>query len=140
MNYVIDTNIILSALIKDSVTRKIILEFNLNLYYPEISFKEIQKHKKLVLKKSGIKEKEYNLILNNLINNIILVPKNKFENFLNKANSLIGKTDVDDVPFLACALSLDSEIWSDDKHFQKQKKIKILTTREFVKRLLKVSD
>ena len=96
--------------------------------------------KKLVLKKSGIKEKEYNLILNNLINNIILVPKNKFENFLNKANSLIGKTDVDDVPFLACALSLDSEIWSDDKHFQKQKKIKILTTREFVKRLLKVSD
>ena len=36
MRFVIDTNIILSALIKDSSTRKIILKSGWNFYYPEM--------------------------------------------------------------------------------------------------------
>src|SRR3989344_3163272 len=137
MNFVIDTNILISALIKDSVTRKIIIESGLNFYYPKISFYEIQKHKPLVLKKSGMSEKQFNDVLNILLDNVILVSEYRFADNLNKANNLIGKIDINDVVFLACALSLDLEIWSDDKHFQKQKKVKVLTTQEFVKRFLR---
>lgn len=140
MNYVVDTNIILSALIKDSITRKIIIESGLNFYYPKISFCEIQEHKSLVLKKSGMNEKEYNFILNKLFGNIVFVSEDKFKIFLNKADKLIGKIDADDVVFLACALSLNSEIWSDDEHFQKQSAIKVLKTQEFVKTFFKGSN
>jgi len=137
MNFVIDTNILISALIKDSVTRKIIIESGLNFYYPKISFYEIQKHKQLVLKKSRMSEKQFNDVLNILLDNVILVSEYQFADSLGKANDLIGKIDINDVVFLACALSLNSEIWSDDKHFQKQKNVKVLTTQEFIKRFLK---
>ena len=137
MNFVIDTNILISALIKDSVTRKIIIESGLNFYYPKISFYEIQKHKQLVLKKSRMSEKQFNDVLNILLDNVILVSEYQFADSLDKADDLIGKIDINDVVFLACALSLNSEIWSDDKHFQKQKNVKVLTTQEFIKRFLK---
>ena len=137
MNFVIDTNILISALIKDSVTRKIIIESGLNFYYPKISFYEIQKHKQLVLKKSRMSEKQFNDVLNILLDNVILVSEHQFTDSLDMANNLIGKIDINDVVFLACALSLDLEIWSDDKHFQKQNEVKVLTTQEFIKRFLK---
>ena len=137
MNFVIDTNILISALIKDSVTRKIIIESGLNFYYPKISFYEIQKHKQLVLKKSRMSGKQFNDVLNILLDNVILVSEYRFADSLDKANNLIGKIDINDVVFLACALSLNLEIWSDDKHFQKQNEVKVLTTQEFIKRFLK---
>jgi predicted nucleic acid-binding protein len=56
MKLVIDTNILLSALIKDSTTRKIIIQSEWQLYYPEISFHEVHKYKQLVLEKSGLCE------------------------------------------------------------------------------------
>jgi len=38
--------------------------------------------------------------------------------------------DPDDTPFIAVALATGSDIWSDDSHFQKQKRIRIRTTIE----------
>lgn len=64
MKVVVDTNILISALIKDSTARKLIVESNWKFYYPETSFHEIRKHKSLVLKKSGIDEEGYAKILN----------------------------------------------------------------------------
>lgn len=138
MNFVVDTNILLSALIKDSINRKILIESGLNFYYPEISLHEIQKHKSLVLKKSGMNENQFKGLLNILLDNIILVSDDKFAESLKEANHLIGKIDAGDVVFLACAISLNIPIWSDDKHFQAQKKIKVLTSQEFIKKFLKI--
>ena len=45
MKIVLDTNILISALIKDSITRKIIFESNSEFYYPETSLHELRKHK-----------------------------------------------------------------------------------------------
>ncbi len=138
MNFVIDTNILLSALIKDSIIRKILIESGLNFYYPKISLYEIQKHKSLVLKKSGMNENQFNNLFNILLDNIMLVSEDKFADCLNEANNLMGRVDEDDVVFLACAIALNIPIWSDDKHFQEQKKIKILTSQEFIKRFLRI--
>ncbi len=49
MIFVIDTNILISALIRDSTTRKIIVKSGWEFYYPEISFHEVRKYKGLVL-------------------------------------------------------------------------------------------
>jgi predicted nucleic acid-binding protein len=110
----------------------------LNFYYPEISFHEIQKHKLLVLKKSGMSEKQFNNIFDILLDNVILVSEEQFAECLDEANDLMGKIDIDDVVFLACAIALETDIWTDDGDFQKQKKVKVLKTKDFVKRFLRV--
>ena len=43
--------------------------------------------------------------------------------------------DPDDVPFIAAALATGADIWSDDPHFAKQKKIRIWKTMGLAKLL-----
>ena len=41
--------------------------------------------------------------------------------------------DPEDIVFIATALSIsDSAIWSDDGHFEKQDKVKVLKTKDVV--------
>jgi len=49
MKFVIDTNILFSAMIKKSITRKVILSDVFVLYVPEYLFVEINKHKQQTL-------------------------------------------------------------------------------------------
>ena len=74
MKVVIDTNIIIAALLKDSITRKIIIESGWEFYYPEISMHEIREHKNLILEKSGLSEEEYLELLKKLLSYINIVP------------------------------------------------------------------
>ena len=42
--------------------------------------------------------------------------------------------DIDDAPILACALAIKNiGIWSEDKHFEKQNKIKVWKTKDILK-------
>ena len=130
MILVIDTNILLASLIKDSTTRKIIVESCWEFFYPEMSFHEVRKYKDLVLEKSGMNEEEYAELLNNLLQHITLVPEEQIKCHIEEANKLLGKIDPDDVVFLATALSMDnSKIWSDDPHLGKQSKIRVFKTK-----------
>ena len=44
-----------------------------------------------------------------------------------------GNIDKEDIIFIATALGIeDSVIWSDDRHFERQNKIKILKTKEII--------
>jgi len=134
MKIIIDTNILLSALIKDSVTRKILIEAEWQFFYPQMSFHEVRKHKDLVLDKSGMKNEEYIQVLNQLFQNIELIPEESIYPSLKEANDIIGKIDPDDAVFLAAALGIpNSLIWSDDSDFDKQLKVKILKTKDVVK-------
>src|SRR3989344_4373906 len=134
MILVIDTNILLAGLIKDSTVRKIIVESGWEFYYPEISFHEIRKYKDLVLEKSGMNEEDYTKLLNHLLKHIKLVPEEEIKGNMEEADKLLGKIDPDDVVFLATAFSIDnSKIWSDDPHLEKQNKIRVFKTKHIVK-------
>lgn len=74
MNFIVNTNVLLSALIRDSLTRQNILESKWQFYYPEISFHEVKKYKQMVMSKANLKEEEYNIILNELLKKIVLIP------------------------------------------------------------------
>jgi len=134
MILVIDTNILISALIRDSTTRKIIVESEWQFFYPEQSFHEVRKYRDMVIEKSGMTEQEYTEVLNLLLKHITLIPEEIMQQKLKEADDLLGKIDPDDVIFLATALSLDnSKIWSDDGHFEKQSKIRTFKTEHIVK-------
>ena len=134
MRVVIDTNILMSALIKDSTTREIIIKSNWEFYYPEVSLHEIRKHRNLILQKSGMNEEEFTQLFNHLLSHIKIIPEEYVHKKLDEANKILGKIDPKDVVFLATALSIsDSVIWSDDKHFEKQDKVKVLKTKNIIK-------
>ena len=59
MKFVLDSNIIFSALIKKSKTRDIILSDLFELYAPEYIFNEIINHKELLLRKYKMDREEW---------------------------------------------------------------------------------
>ena len=133
MKIILDVNVILSALIRDSTTRKIILNSQFDFYFPEPSLHKIRKNKDYILKKSGLTEEEYNKIMATLFKYIKLVPTEEIEKNWDKAKKIIEHIDKEDVIFIATALSIsDSVIWSDDRHFEKQDKVKVLKTGDIV--------
>jgi len=138
MIIIIDTNIIISALIKDSVTRRIIITSGLQFYYPELSFQEMQKHKNTILQKSGISENSYNMLLNRLLEYIKLLPTENIMQKLEEAKKIMYHIDPNDVIFISSALNFEgSVIWSNDKDFDRQKRIPHITTKDLTRLLIK---
>lgn len=84
MILIVDTNRIIAALIKDSVSRSVIMSGKIELISLDFGKKEV---------------------------------------------------DPDDTPFIAAALACNVDIWSDDEHFQKQKRIKTWKTKDIIKYL-----
>lgn len=133
MRLIANTNRIIAALIKDSISRKILLHLNAELMTINFSDKEIDKYKSLILKKAGITEIEFNALLEKLKQRLILLDDRIILTTMNEAGKIMNKIDSDDTPFIAAALATGSDIWSDDKHFEKQKRIKIWKTSDLTK-------
>jgi len=133
MEIVIDSNIIFSALIKNSKTRKLILEYENYFLFPEYIFFELQNHKNELLKKSQMNKIDFNKLLEILLERVKIIPKSKLLNYKDKAYKIIKDIDINDIEFIACALAYpNSIIWSDDKALKKQSKIKIFNTEEII--------
>lgn len=129
---VLDTNIFISALIKEGATREIITQLKLNFLFPEFEFEELHKHKEEIIKKSKISEKEFYVLILRLLNYARVIPMEIIFPYKKQADEIMGHIDKDDVVFIATALAFNCPIWSDDAHFKKQRKIKILTTSEII--------
>lgn len=131
---VIDTNILISALIKDSITRKIIIESSFQFAYPEVSLNELLRYKEYILKKSGYNKEGFEIILNKLLSYINLIPLEVINTRINDAKKIMVLIDINDTIFLATALALDNApIWSEDTDFDRQKKIKTIKTKDLIK-------
>jgi len=53
---------------------------------------------------------------------------------MEEAENIMGKIDAGDVPFIALALSFPNDgIWTEDKHFLRQRRVKIWLTRDLLK-------
>jgi len=133
MHILIDSNILISALIKKGFTRDILTNFNANFLFPEQGLEEIYFYKSEIIRKSKINEKEFYVLLLRLLKYVRLIPIGIFINFKDEANKIMGKIDKDDVLFIAAALALNCPIWSDDKHFRRQKRVEIFTTKNMYK-------
>ena len=136
MNIVVDSNVVISALIKNSTTRRIIVQCNDILLSPEMMIDEIKKHIDMISAKSGLAHRDIETILNILLRYVKLISFNEIKNFIPKAKIMMEKIDPNDIVFVATALSKNAAIWSDDKDFQKQDKIEVFTTKKMIKRML----
>ena len=108
MKFVIDSNVLISALISDSITRELILEMEEELYSPDFLESEIEKHKDLIQKKSDLSSMELDCLLTILIENIFVVAEETYEEKINIDDEAIGDIDRKGVPFLAVTLEKDA--------------------------------
>ena len=140
MKFIIDTNILISSLLKDSTTREILLNESFNFYIPEIILSEVNKYLPYIIQKSELTEEELKELLNTLLENLILVPIDEYEKKMDKGMEIIGNIDENDSQFIALALSIENDgIWSNDKHFKKQKEIKVYKTIDILNLLEELS-
>ena len=134
MRLVIDTNILISALLKDSVTRELLLFPSMELLLPEYALEEIEAHKETISRRSGLSKNEVDIVLSILLENITIIPASEIKPYLKKAQKIIGSIDPFDVPFVALALSVENDgVWSNDKHFKNITGIKVWKTSDLLK-------
>lgn len=133
MELVVDANILIAALVKDGVTRELLLDNEFILYTPEFIIDEFFKHIAMLEKKTCL-SKEVLLELAKVLiieSDITIVPKDETKEFLKKAQQI--SPDPDDVMYVATALKLQCSIWSNDKKLKNQNQIPVYSTHDIKK-------
>ena len=134
---VVDTNIIIGALLKDSLIRNLMLRDMFDLYSLFLSQQEVKKYIPLIMERTGIPKTEIEDTLSMLYGHVTLMNEKLLGESTSEARSVMDTIDPGDTPFLALALALPVDgIWSDDKHFQKQCHVKVWTTEALLQELL----
>ena len=131
---VVDTNVVFSALVADGATGGLLLSGAFSLFVPEFFEQELENHREEIRRKTGLGDEEFPTLLDLLFEDVTTVPKTRFEADLPTARELIGDVDRDDAPFLALALHLDADVWSDDSDFQEQAEVRSGRTHELIER------
>lgn len=138
MKLVIDSNRFFASLIKDSSSRKILLSPYFEFYTPHFFLDEFMKYKSEIIQKAKLPEETIKNIYNILIQKINFVAIKPSQPEFLEAMKIMEKIDIKDVPFITIALIIDAEgVWSEDKHFLRQNKIKTYTNKELLEILNK---
>ena len=129
MRIVVDTNRIIAALIRNGVSRTIIMNDSFEFFTPDFTLTEINKYENDKINKAKITHEELKILREIIFERIEIVSIEEYFSFLETSKELIS--DSKDTPFVALALSKNVDgIWSNDAHFLKQDKIKIFKTEE----------
>ena len=132
---IVDTNVILSALLTKGITKVVLTAYNDIYMTPQSCFDELWKHRN-VWNKLDQPEEEQKYILSRIKRYIMTIDKKIYKNKLQEAKKLI--IDIDDAPLIALALSIDNDgIWTyNTKHFKKDKlrgRVKILNIKDVIR-------
>ncbi len=141
MKLVVDSNIVIAGILRDSITRKILFHPLFSFYIPDYSFIEIDRHMDELIEKSGLTKHRFHQVVDKIKENLIIIPEQEFDSKYPKAFELMCKIDEADVPFIALALSFDNDgIWSNDVHFEKQNQVRIWTTKDLIEELRELEE
>jgi len=132
MEIVLDTNILISSLLKNGLTRDLILLSPFEMHSIEFSKIEIERHKGELLLKSKLDESSFDYLMDSIFRKINFADVEDITPFRDEAIEIMREIDIDDSLFLALAMSLNCPIWSNDEHFKRQNSVKSFTTRELI--------
>lgn len=135
MEIVLDTNILISSLLKNGLTRDLILLSPFEMYTIELSKIEIEKHKEELILKSKLDETSFDYLRDFIFRKVDFITIEDIIPFKDKAIEIMREIDIDDSLFLALAMSLNCPIWSNDAHFKRQSSVKAFTTQELISSL-----
>jgi len=139
LDYVIDTNILMSMLISGKSHYRAILSFY-NFYLPEYSLTELDEHKSVIFEKTKFNEKELSDFIYFVFKSISVIPNIALSKVSIKyANEICVNIDIEDVSFVALAYDINIPlITRDEKLFtglRKQGFKNIILFDDFLKQI-----
>lgn len=135
MELVVDTNVIISALLKKGITRKLLFFDPFEFYTVPFAKSEILNHMSELIRKSKIDEEAFQYLMDTLFAEIQMVEPDIIEPYREIAIEIMKSIDVCDAPFIALAMHLNCSIWSNDKHLKQQNHIKVYSTGEIMEHI-----
>lgn len=132
MKLVIDTNVFISAILKESTTRRLIVESDFRLLLPELVLSEIKEHEQEILSKSKLTKTDFLILINTLLKYLEIVPQKLLDDYKDEALKISKDIDINDTVFFACALCYDAAIWTNDKKLKNQGRVKVYFTKEII--------
>lgn len=134
MKIITDVNPLISALLKDSTSRNLMVNSGQDFCFPEPSLHKIRKYKDYMLEKTGFSELEFLVILHTILHFIRIISTEEILQHWDEAKKIMEHIDPEDVTIIAAALSQENGvIWSNDAHFDRQNKVFVLKTEDMVK-------
>lgn len=134
MRLVVDTNILIAALVRDSATRNLLTHLDAELFLISFSYEEIEKHQDELLQKAHISEASFKAMLEQLTSKCVILDDKLLISHWEAAKKIMWKIDPNDMPFIAAALAIGADIWSEDIHFTKQSVIRVWSTSELLRK------
>jgi predicted nucleic acid-binding protein len=132
---VADTNILISALLKDySINARLIKSGYFSVYFPDYGIKEIDSYRNYIdaKRKRSSQPVALEYAQSFLLKAIQVVPLDLYHPRMKAAFEIMKEIDEKDAPFLALAMQLGCPVWSNDRHFQRQKEVRVYTTRDIL--------
>lgn len=126
----------ISALFKDSFTRKLLLKARKpKLFAPEFILEELSKYLPEFSKRMNASENELRATLEQLFSasDLNVVSKQEYSKFMETAAKI--SPDIKDVQYIALALKLGCPIWSQDSDFKRQSLVEVYSTKELLQKL-----
>lgn len=138
MHLVVDANVLIAAFLKDSITRKLLLDDRLNLITPEHGFMEVRRVllRKPMLKRIGLYPATFEKLWEVITSRIHTFPKYSYNQTIMEALHLAVHPE--DSPYIALAMQFRCPIWTNDPDFQihpVKKVLTIYTTHDLLKKL-----
>lgn len=133
MQFIIDANILFSALIKNSFTAEILFDPDIELVTAEFIIEEFLKYEEEILRKTHRTKEQFIEIMHLLTEIITIIPKEEYSRYLKEAEEI--SPDPKDKSYFALAMKIKCPIWSNDKKLKEQDRIKICNTSDIIKLL-----
>jgi predicted nucleic acid-binding protein len=115
---VLDANILIRAVLGRRV-RDLILQNadTVKFFAPAIAYADARKYLPALLEKRGVRGATALAVLDNLATIVQIVDEELYVGMQVQALQRIAMRDADDWPVLACAMSIDCPVWTEDTDF-----------------------
>ena len=134
LRLVVDANVIVAALLRDSTTRRLLILGGHELHAPRLLFEEIGEHWAEFVKRSGIPPEALQEVLRVLRGYISEHDWSEYADSLRGAQAALDPADVEDAPYLALASFLSADgVWTEDRRLLEQAAVKTFRTRDLLR-------
>lgn len=110
------------------------MDDKIQLFCPEFLFEEFLKYKDYILTKTHRSNEDFNKFYTIITNKITVVPEKNISPFLKQAEEI--SPDLKDIVYLALAISINANLWSNDKKLKDKKStVAVFSTKQLVNEL-----
>lgn len=143
MIFVVDTNIIFSALLNPKSTVAEILfdiQDQFDFYAPEFLLTEIERYSEKIAKYTKLDKENLKIVKSSVLSSIEFISEDLIsESSWGKAIKLTKDIDENDTPFIALSIELNEKLWTGDKKLIKgisEKQLDLTITTEEMKKMI----